>query len=356
MGSVGAQPTERRLRLDRPDRRPGPGGRAGPAVVFIHGANTSGTSWAALAARLPGFRCILVDRPGTGLSQPPATPSTQRRLPAFGDALVVDVLDALDLPTASVVATSFGGYVALRTAAAHADRVDRMVLFSWSAGLPVARLPVFMRLMTAPGLGRLAAAMPQNERSVRMRFRGSGHGPRLEAGGSPEDIDCYLALVRHTDTMRNELALGRALIKPPAGWTGSCSRTNARRDPCADAPAVGRERSVRWGDEARRLVARLPNAELVLLQGAGHAPWLDDLDGCARPRERSSPSAPRLDRGSVLLRMRLAILRLRPLHDVERLGDRAAVLVGGALEVLVGDVGFAHVEVGVHAATGQAHR
>ena len=34
-------------------------------------------------------------------------------------------------------------------------------------------------------------------------------------------------------------------------------------------------------DEARRLVARLPNAELVLVRDAGHAPWLDDLDGCA---------------------------------------------------------------------------
>ena len=35
----------------------------GPPVLFVHGANTSGLSWATLAAKLVAFRCILVDRP-----------------------------------------------------------------------------------------------------------------------------------------------------------------------------------------------------------------------------------------------------------------------------------------------------
>jgi hypothetical protein len=53
--------------------------------------------------------------------------------------------------------------------------------------------------------------------------------------------------------------------------------------------------------------------------------------------------------------MLLAIARLGPLHDLDRLGNRFAVLVGGALQILVGDVRFAHLEVGVSTATGQAH-
>ena len=49
----------------------------GPPILFIHGANTSGTSWATLAAKLPSFRCLLLDRPGTGLSPAlPARPTT----------------------------------------------------------------------------------------------------------------------------------------------------------------------------------------------------------------------------------------------------------------------------------------
>src|SRR5205085_2295417 len=58
---------------------------------------------------------------------------------------------------------------------------------------------------------------------------------------------------------------------------------------------------------------------------------------------------------SVFLRVALAILVLRPLHDVERLGDAPAVLVGGPLDVFVRDVRLAHLEVGVHASARQAH-
>ena len=35
-------------------------------------------------------------------------------------------------------------------------------------------------------------------------------------------------------------------------------------------------------DIARALVARIPRARLELMPEAGHSPWLDDVDGCAR--------------------------------------------------------------------------
>jgi len=49
---------------------------------------------------------------------------------AYADTLVRDVLDALELDTAHVVATSYGGYFAFRGAAAYPDRVGRVVEFS----------------------------------------------------------------------------------------------------------------------------------------------------------------------------------------------------------------------------------
>jgi pimeloyl-ACP methyl ester carboxylesterase len=269
----------------------------GPPIVFVHGANSSGASWAALAARLPGFRCILLDRPGTGLSRRLDPPLGIETLPAFADALIVDVLDALGIDAAHLAATSFGGYVALRTAAAHPDRIDRMVLFSWSAGLPVDRLPAFMRLMTLPGVGRLATALPQNERSVRRIFRGLGHGAALDDGRiTPEDIGCFLALVRHTDTMRNEVAMGRALIRPVGGL-------EKMRLPDSLLESVRTPTYLLWGendpfggaDVAETVARRLPNAELEVLAGAGHAPWLDDLDRCVEATRQflSVSSAPR---------------------------------------------------------------
>lgn len=62
--SFGLEPVGHWLRLDR--------SRAevrvlevgeGPAVVFVHGASNGATSWVSLAARLPGFRYLLLDCP-----------------------------------------------------------------------------------------------------------------------------------------------------------------------------------------------------------------------------------------------------------------------------------------------------
>jgi pimeloyl-ACP methyl ester carboxylesterase len=192
------------------------------------------------------------------------------------------VLDALDLASAHLVATSFGGYVALRTVAAHPDRIERLVLYSWSAGLPSERLPAFMRLMVLPGIGRLATAMPQNRRSTRLVFSGLGHRAALEDGRiTAQDLDAYLGLVRDTDTMRNELAMGRALIRPLGG-------VEEMLLPDDVLASIRTPTLLLWGENdpfggarvARDVAARLPSATLELLPDAGHAPWLDDLPRC----------------------------------------------------------------------------
>ena len=86
----------------------------GEPVLFVHGAANAGTSWLQLMAALEGFRCIALDRPGCGLSEPIAAGPLRdmNAVEAYADTLVRDVLDALDLPRAHVVATSYGGYFA----------------------------------------------------------------------------------------------------------------------------------------------------------------------------------------------------------------------------------------------------
>ncbi len=282
--SVGASVTERSLDL------PATGVRVrvqelgdGQPILFIHGANTSGASWATLAARLPGYRCLLLDRPGTGLSSAlPARPTTTE-LMALGDGLVADVLDAAGIERAHVVATSLGGFMGLRSAAAHPDRVLRMVQFSWPVGAPTAAIPRSMRLMAVPGMARLASAMPATEGTVRAIFRTVGHGPSLDAGRiARSDTDAYLALLRYTDTLRNELALSRSTLSPLRGL-------DPRLLPATLLASVNTPTRFIWGgydpfggpEIAHAVVAMIPDAELELLPDAGHAPWLDELDRCA---------------------------------------------------------------------------
>jgi 2-hydroxy-6-oxonona-2,4-dienedioate hydrolase len=289
--SVGVEPIEQRVHLGRTGLtiRVQEVGR-GPAVVLVHGASNSGSSWAPLVARLDGFRCLMLDRPGCGLSDPLVTGLDDvERLGAFADGLIVDLLDALGLDDAHVVATSFGGYIALRTAAAHPDRIGRMVEFGWTIGAPIARLPVIMRLAGVPVVGRLLAAVPPNERAVRAMFRHIGLRQALDAGRvSQEMLDCYLALLRDTDTMRNEIRAGPRLLRPLRGMDDRVllSPTLLAK---IDTPL-----HFLWGEEdpfggaeiARRFVAQLPNAELELVPGAGHAVWIDDPDRAATTTRR----------------------------------------------------------------------
>ena len=282
--AIGVEPMERWLHLPRNDvdvriQELGDG----PPVLFIHGATTSGISWAGLVARIEGFRCLVLDRPGTGLSKPLARRIDATSLPAVADTLIPDILDALDLPTTHVVATSFGGYIGLRAAVATPDRVDRMVQFSWPLGTPTTRPLLFLRALAVPGVSRLVARMPVTRRSMRVLFRAAGHGPKLGDGRiTQEALDTYLALLRHTDTRRNEFAPARALISPFRGLARlELSDDILSRVRCPTLFIWG-ERDVFGGPEAaRRLVARIPGAELDLMPGAGHSPWLDDVEHCA---------------------------------------------------------------------------
>jgi pimeloyl-ACP methyl ester carboxylesterase len=283
--SVGAEPAERVLQLERTGVRV----RVqevgeGPPVVFIHGATNGGMSWASLAARLEGFRCLLLDRPGCGLSDPlPGTLDDPADLAAYGDALLVDVLDALQIDHSHVVATSFGGYFALRAAAAHSDRVRGIVEFGWTVGSPAKALPLMLRFGSLPRVGRLLGMMPITERGVRAMLSNIGLRQALASGAfSQVMIDAYVALLRDTNTMRNELKAGPHTFQ----------LQGINKDTLLPASLLGTIRCPAyflWGEDdpmgdaeiAEAFVAPIPAAKLDIMSGAGHAVWIDDVERAA---------------------------------------------------------------------------
>ena len=270
----------------------------GEPVVFLHGASTSGSSWADLVAALPDVRSYVVDRPGTGLSDALGRPVRRvEDLVELADHLLPDLLDGLGLATASVVATSFGGYLALRGTLAVPHRVRRLVLFGWPTGAPLGRMPLAMRLGAVPGLGAVMARMPVNDRAVRTMFRGIGLRQAMDAGRvSPEAIAAYAALLNHTPTLRNELALSRAFLSPVHGLDRRLLVS------VADRASIAIPVRLVWGDGdsfggqdiARDFVAPFPDARLEIVAGAGHAVWMDDV-GLAAARVRSFLDRPKSD-------------------------------------------------------------
>jgi pimeloyl-ACP methyl ester carboxylesterase len=298
--SVDLAPTEQRAQL----KRTGVTVRIqevgeGPVVVFLHGVSNSGVSWATLAAQLEGFRCVLLDRPGCGLSDPLPQPLySAERLAACGDALVVDVLDALGVDRAHVVATSYGGYFALRAAAAHPDRIDRIVEFGWMLGAPTNAIPLMLRMGSIRGAARLASLVPPTERSVRYTLSAVGLRRALATGRfSQLMVQTYLSLLRDTNTMRNELrdAPRGFPLRGGSKIVLSAEILGAIRSPCLFL--WGEEDALAGAATAADFVHQIPGAQLTMIPKAGHAVWIDEPQHTALATEQflrgTSASMPR---------------------------------------------------------------
>jgi pimeloyl-ACP methyl ester carboxylesterase len=104
------------------------GPRAAPALLMLHGFGSSLQTWDAWAARLSSsYRVIRFDLPGFGLTGPDPTGNYSD---ARAVALLAGLMDQLGVARASLIGNSLGGRIAWTFAAAHPQRVDRLVLVS----------------------------------------------------------------------------------------------------------------------------------------------------------------------------------------------------------------------------------
>lgn len=98
---------------------------SGPCLLLIHGSGPGVTGWANFSGNLgwfsQHFRCLVVDLPGYGGSQPLEGDPIAGAVTAC-----VEFLDALDVPEAHVIGNSLGGMVGSHIAAAHPERVKSL--------------------------------------------------------------------------------------------------------------------------------------------------------------------------------------------------------------------------------------
>jgi len=112
------------LRLHVKDK----GARDAPVVILLHGFGGSLQTWDDWTRLFePTLRVISVDLPGAGLTG--ADPSGDYT-DAHGMVVLLALMDALGIKHANLVGHSMGGRLAWQFAAAHPDRVTKLVLVS----------------------------------------------------------------------------------------------------------------------------------------------------------------------------------------------------------------------------------
>lgn len=235
-----------------------------PAVLVLHGAASNlEEPRLALGESFVGENVIWLDRPGLGWSE---RPKSKRWSPADEAALIVKVLDRLEISGAVVIGHSWGGAIAMRLAMDHPERVTGLVLIAPALSAWIGEAAWFNAASGWPLIGPLM---------TRVIIPLAGHG-QLAAGARsaflPEAVPEGYVAASHLP-----------LILRPGNWIANArdmmqvnTHLELQEDRYQDVtlPAVflaGKADTVVWTHRhSGQVSARMPHAELRLISGAGH--------------------------------------------------------------------------------------
>lgn len=230
---------------------------AQPPLLLLNGVGATLEMWQPLRRHLRMRPTIAFDLPGLGQSPPQTVPVRMRGLAR----LVAELIAGLGHERVDVLGYSFGGVVAQELARRHPERVRRLVLCATIPGWPtMPGDPVAWSLMLTP-------ARYYNRQLAELIV------PRIAGGRTARD-----SRVRHAN-------LRRRLSHPPSlrgythqlyalsGWTSHPWLHHLSMPTLViqgDADPLVATANARW------LAWRIPEAELHLVEGAGHLLLMDE--------------------------------------------------------------------------------
>jgi 2-succinyl-6-hydroxy-2,4-cyclohexadiene-1-carboxylate synthase len=232
------------------------------ALVLLHGFAQTHRTWDGVLARLEPetYRPFAVDLRGHG--------AARAARPITFHACVGDVLAAAP-PTFALAGYSMGARLALHVALAAPDRITRLILVSGTAGIddPAER---------AQRRARDEALAARIERGTIEEFATAWRAQPLFSGDPPE-----VARLARADYVRND---PHALAAALRGIGTGVMEPLWERLPGLTMPAtlLAGERDGKFVALGERLAAALPQAQLNVVTGAGHAVHLQEPDAVVR--------------------------------------------------------------------------
>lgn len=236
---------------------------AGPPAVFVHGNPTSSSDWLPFMARIEG-PALAFDLPGFGRSARPDPARFDHSLGAYAD-FMERLLDELVGGPYCLVVHDWGG-LALATAQRHPERVQRLVVIDAVPLNDSYRWHWIARLWRRRGVGEAFNAL-NTKFATRQLLRLARPGRRPMPAAMVDEIWSYW------DRGMSRAILGLYRSADPGILAAAGSRLGELRCPAlvlwaTEDPYIDIE-------EGRWYAGVLPDAELELIEAAGHWPWID---------------------------------------------------------------------------------
>lgn len=244
---------------------------SGPALLLLHGIGDSSEAWLPLMDELAArFTVIAPDLLGHGHS---AKPRADYSVAAYANGMR-DLLDVLDVDSATVVGHSLGGGVAAQFGYQYPERCERLVLVA-SGGVGPEVNPV-LRLVSLPGadLALVPMQLPPAKLAGRLVLAA------LSAAGTDLGRDAE-ELRRVVENLPDAAARGAfsRTLRSVVDWRGQVVTMRDRAYLTDEVPVL-----LVWGEHdavipvthAHLAAEAMPNAHLELFAEAGHFPHHQD--------------------------------------------------------------------------------
>ena len=237
---------------------------SGPPLILLHGLVAYSFSWRlVMPALAQHFTVYALDMPGSGFSDCP--PDLKSDLRSNAERFL-RVLDALQLSSCDLIATSYGGAEAMVAASLAPGRISRLVLVA-----PVNPWSVHGKII-APFLSNPVIA-PLFLRMYPFLQATQGHFIRRVFGGAhsiPSDsIAGYSAILRRPGVLKHALQILRT-------WNADIRYLEKILPSIRHIPVLliwGKRDGAVYFSSAPKLRENFQHSELVTFDGVGHLPY-----------------------------------------------------------------------------------